>query len=163
MSLMDIPEVGRVLAEVFRVVRPGGFLQFSISHPCFATPHHKNLRDEAGRTYAHEVGGYFSGMEGEVQEWIFGAAPPEVREGKRPFRVPRFTRTLSEWLIMVIDAGFVLERFDEPCPGDEAVRERPSLQDAQVVAYFLHVRARKPDEPPYPNPAPSSAESAERP
>jgi hypothetical protein len=24
------------------------------------------------------------------------------------------------------------------------VRERPSLQDAQVVAYFLHVRARKP-------------------
>jgi hypothetical protein len=29
-------------------------------------------------------------------------------------------------------------------PGDEAVRERPGLQDAQVVAYFLQVRARKP-------------------
>jgi hypothetical protein len=38
----------------------------------------------------------------------------------------------------------LLERFGEPCPSDEAVQERPGLQDAQIVAYFLHVRARKP-------------------
>ncbi|MDQ4126507.1 MAG: class I SAM-dependent methyltransferase, partial [Actinomycetota bacterium] len=42
MSLMDIPETERVLAEAFRVLRPGGFFQFSISHPCFDTPHRKN-------------------------------------------------------------------------------------------------------------------------
>ncbi len=42
------------------------------------------------------------------------------------------------------DAGSLLERFGEPYPSDEAVRERPGLQDAQIVAYFLHVRARKP-------------------
>jgi hypothetical protein len=36
------------------------------------------------------------------------------------------------------------ERFGEPYPSHEAVRERPGLQDAQVVAYFLHVGARKP-------------------
>jgi hypothetical protein len=54
-----------------------------------------------------------------------------------------FTRTLSEWLNSLVEAGFVLERFGEPYPGDEAVRERPGLQDAQIVAYFLHVRARK--------------------
>ena len=30
MSLMDIPETERVLAEVFRVLRPRGFFQFSI-------------------------------------------------------------------------------------------------------------------------------------
>src|SRR5215813_9434587 len=29
MSLMDIPETERVLAEAYRVLRPGGFLQFS--------------------------------------------------------------------------------------------------------------------------------------
>jgi ubiquinone/menaquinone biosynthesis C-methylase UbiE len=29
MSLMDMPEIERVLAEVFRVLQPGGFLQFS--------------------------------------------------------------------------------------------------------------------------------------
>jgi hypothetical protein len=38
----------------------------------------------------------------------------------------------------------VLEHFGEPWPSDEAVQERPGLQDAQIVAYFLHVRARKP-------------------
>jgi hypothetical protein len=52
-------------------------------------------------------------------------------------------RTLGSWLNRMVEAGFVLERFGEPYPGDEAVTERPGLQDAQVVAYFLHVRARK--------------------
>ena len=146
MSLMDIPETERVLAEVFRVLRPGGFFQFSITHPCFDTPHRENLRDETGRTYAIEVGYYFREREGEVQEWLFSAAPPEVREGLPPFRTPIFMRTLSSWLNGLVGAGFVLERFGEPYPSDEAVRERPGLQDAQVVAYFLHVRARKPAE-----------------
>ena len=144
MSLMDIPETERVLVEIFRVLRPGGFLQFSISHPCFETPHRKTLRDESGRAYAREVGDYFRRLDGEVEEWIFSAVPPEVRAGTRPFRVPRFTRTLSEWLNLLIDTGFVLERLGEPRPSDEAVRERPRLQSAQVIALFLHVRARKP-------------------
>jgi SAM-dependent methyltransferase len=144
MSLMDIPETESVMAEVLRVLRPGGFFQFSIAHPCFATPHRKNLYDEAGRVFAIEVGDYFRGREGEVEEWLFSAAPPEVREGLRAFRVPLFTRTLSWWLNSLVEAGFVLERFGEPYPTDGVVRERPGLQDAQVVAYFLHVRARKP-------------------
>lgn len=144
MSLMDIPETERVLAEVFRVLKPGGFFQFSITHPCFDTPHRRNLRGEDGRTYAIEVGEYFTGREGEVKEWLFSAAPPEAREGKSPFRTPVFMRTLSSWLNRLVEAGFVPERFGEPYPEDEAVREHPGLQDAQVVACFLHVRARKP-------------------
>ena len=60
------------------------------------------------------------------------------------FRTPVFMRTLSSWLNKVIEADLVLEHFGEPCPSDEAVQERPGLQDAQIVAYFLHVRARKP-------------------
>src|SRR5215208_5238509 len=63
MSLMEIPETERVLAEVFRVLKPGGFFQFSITHPCFDTPHRKNLHDETGYTYAMEVGDYFGGRE----------------------------------------------------------------------------------------------------
>ena len=144
MSLMDIPETGRVLAEVFRVLRPGGFFQFSIEHPCFNPPHRRTLRDDDGNAYAREVGEYFRAMHGEPDEWIFSAAPTDIRENLRPFQVPRFTRTLSEWLNLLVQTGFVLEQFGEPCPDDEAVRERPRLQSAQVVAFFLHVRARKP-------------------
>lgn len=79
---------------------------------------------------AIEVGGYFRGREGKVKEWLFSAAPPEVREGLPPFRVPVFMRTLSSWLNGLVDAGFVLERFGEPYPSDEAIRERPRLQSA---------------------------------
>lgn len=143
MSLMDIPEVEEVVAEAFRALAPGGFLQFSISHPCYDTPHRENLRGEDGLTYAIEVGDYFRGHDGEIKEWRFAAAPPEAGN-LPPFRTPFFSRTLSEWLNLLLDAGFVLERFGEPCPDEEAVRERPGLQDAQVVAYFLHIRARKP-------------------
>jgi hypothetical protein len=81
---------------------------------------------------------------GEVEEWLFHAAPPEVREGLSPFRTPVFMRTLSSWLNKLVEADFVLERFGEPCPSDKAVQERPGSQDAQIVAYFLHVRVRKP-------------------
>ena len=150
MSFMDIPETGSVLAEACRVLRPGGFLQFSITHPCYDTPYRRNLRDEKGVTYAIEVGDYFRNLHGDVVEWLFNAAPTEVREGLPRFRVPRFTRTIGQWLNLVIDSGFLLERIEEPRPSDQIVAERPDLQDAQVVAYFLHVRALKPERQPGP-------------
>jgi SAM-dependent methyltransferase len=144
MSLMDIPETERVLAEAFRVLRPGGFLQFSILHPCFNPPHRRNCRDEEGGTYALEVGDYFVDAWGRIDEWTFGVAPESVRGRLPKFKVPRFHRPVSEWLNLLVAAGFSLERVAEPCPSDDTVREYPMLQDAQVAAYFLHVRVRKP-------------------
>ncbi len=143
MSLMEFPETGQALAEAHRVLRPGGFLQFSITHPCFDTPHRRNLRNAEGRTYAIEVGDYFRYCDGEVLEWTFGAAPEEARAGLAKFKTPMFNRTLSEWVNLVVEARFTIERMGEPHPSDEVVRESPNVQDAQVVAYFLHVRVRK--------------------
>ncbi len=143
MNLMDIPDTEEVLAEAYRILKPGGFLQFSIAHPCFDTPHRRNLRGDDGLTYAIEVGSYFRRMRGEIVEWTFGSAPAAVRARVGKFRVPRFTRTLSEWLNLLVEAGFTLEQIGEPRPDDATVRRHPALQDSQVVAYFLHVRARK--------------------
>jgi len=143
MSFMDVPETGNLLTEAHRILKPGGFLQFSISHPCFDTPHRKNLRRLGGKTYAIEVGGYFEGCDGEVTEWLFKAAPARIRNDLPKFRTPRFTRTLSYWFNALIETGFVIERIEEPRPDAEAVRACPAVQDAQVVAYFLHIRARR--------------------
>jgi ubiquinone/menaquinone biosynthesis C-methylase UbiE len=143
MSFMDVPETQQLLAEAFRVLKPGGFVQFSISHPCFSTPHRRLLRDQNRTAYAVEVGDYFRRLEGRVTEWNFGAAPARAKAGLRPFQTPVFHRPLSEWLNLVIDAGFRLERLGEPQPSDATLRACPKIQDAQVVAYFLHVRARK--------------------
>ncbi len=144
MSFMDIPETERVISEAFRVLKPGGFLQFSISHPCFNTRHRKNLRDEHGLTYAIEVGDYFHNLQGEVLEWHFHSAPTHLIAELQKFRTPLFTRTLSQWLNLLTAQGFLLERVEEPRPDDATVRACPAVQDAQVVAYFLHIRVRKP-------------------
>ena len=144
MRLMDVPTPERAIAEAFRVLKPGGFLQFSICHPCFDTPHRVNLRDDAGTTYAIEVGRYFERIDGRIMRWLFASAPDEVKQGMNLFEVPRFTRTISEWVNMLIEAGFAIERLSEPRPDDETVKAYPAVQDAQVAAYFLHVRARKP-------------------
>jgi ubiquinone/menaquinone biosynthesis C-methylase UbiE len=145
MSFMDIPETAWVLADAYRVLKPRGFLQFSIAHPCYDTPHRRNLRDEHGRTYAIEVGDYFRNLDGEVAEWIFGAVPPHVKQGLPKFKTPRFTRTVSQWLNLLIETGFLLERMEEPRPSDATVLACPDLQDAKIVAYFLHIRVRKPE------------------
>jgi ubiquinone/menaquinone biosynthesis C-methylase UbiE len=144
MSFMDIPEIDRVIGEAYRVLKPGGFLQFSITHPCFDTPHRRNLRNEQGVTYAYEVGDYFRNLHGDVAEWLFSAAPAEVKRGLPKFKTPRFTHTLSQWLNLLIDTGFIIEHIAEPRPSDETARACPNVQDAQVVPYFLHVRVRKP-------------------
>src|SRR5262249_2693578 len=144
MSFMHVPETDRVLAEAFRVLKTGGFLQFSICHPCFDTPHRRNLRDAVGWTYAIEVGDYFRNLEAEMTDWLFSAAPPEAKAGLPLFRTPRFTRTLSQWLNLLIVTGFRLERLAEPRPSDETVRDCPTLQDAQVASYVLHIRVRRP-------------------
>jgi SAM-dependent methyltransferase len=143
MSLMDMPQPQRVLGETQRVLKPGGFLQFSFTHPCFDTEHRRRVKDAAGRTYAMEVGSYFAGADGRIDEWIFHSAPPEVTRGLRKFRVPRFHRTVSEWINMTVDAGLAIERVSEPQASDEAAARFPKLQGTQVVPFFLHVRSRK--------------------
>ena len=145
MSLMDMPDVPRVLAEAARVLRPGGFLQASIEHPCFLTPHRRKVKDADGRTIAIEVGEYFRPRDGETSEWTFGQAPLEVRAGLPPFRIPQFTRPLSDWLRLWLDTGWRLERLEEPRPDEETVRRFPRLRDATVTATFLHLRVRVPD------------------
>ena len=146
MSLMDIADLEKTLEEIYRVLKPGGFFQFSIMHPCFDTPHRRNLRDESGRTFAYEIGDYFDVSGEGVAEWIFSAAPPKLKEQFSKFRIPFFRRTLSEWLNLLVEKGFVLERFGEPRPDDATVRKIPNIQDAQVIPYFLHVRVRKPKD-----------------
>jgi SAM-dependent methyltransferase len=143
MSFMDVPEQHRVLGEAHRVLKPGGFLQFSILHPCFTTPRWRWVRDETGRGVALECADYFERRQGVVEEWTFSHASPEQREGLEPFRVPRFWKTLADWMNLLVDAGFRLERMEEPSADDEALRKWPHLIGTRIVAYFLIVRCRK--------------------
>lgn len=144
MSFMVIPEMRCALTEVYRPLKLGGFLQFSITHPCFETAHRRALRDENGHAYAKEVDDYFRNRQGDVIEFLFSGVPAEIRGRLSKFKVPRFTRTISRWLNLLMEKGFRLERMEGPRASDDIVRQQPCLQSAQLVASFLYLRARKP-------------------
>ena len=125
-------------------MKHGGFFQFSILHPCFTSRYTTWDKDTTGRHLALRIRDYLDPEPEWIEEFTFGAAPEEVREGLEPFRVPRFDRTLAQWLNVVADAGFVLERVREPKPSKAAVRENPRLEDALRIPWFLQARWRKP-------------------
>jgi SAM-dependent methyltransferase len=143
MSLMDMADQGAALRETGRVLRPGGFLQFSILHPCFVPPHRKVLREPNNATRAIEVGGYFDVIDGRIDTFHFQSLPEEERRKTEPFRIPRFHRILSEWVDLIVAAGLIIERFGEPRVSIDVAKAEPVLEDTLVAPLFLHVRARK--------------------
>lgn len=144
MSLMDMPRPETALRGIWRVLRSGGFLQFSILHPCFFPPHRTLVRNEHGQPCAVELAGYFDRADGLIDRWTFSAAPPATREAYDRFQIPRFHRPVSEWLNAVLDAGFTIDRLAEPHADDETARRVPYVADTRIAGYFLHVRCRKP-------------------
>jgi ubiquinone/menaquinone biosynthesis C-methylase UbiE len=144
MSFMDAPEHDRIIAEAYRVLRPGGFLQFSMTHPCFQTSGWEWLLDEDGKRTALVVSDYFYPPEREIEEWIFGGVSQELQEELGNFRVPVFRRTLSSWINLLIESGFQIERMEEPHADADTIKRFPQLADTRIIAYFLIIRCRKP-------------------
>jgi SAM-dependent methyltransferase len=144
MSFMDMPHHEKVIAETYRVLKPGGFLQFSITHPCFQTPRWKFIYDETGNISSVECGDYFFPPAEEIEEWCFRNVPHELVDGFGNFRVPAFRRTLSGWLNLLLESGFILEAFCEPFASEESVERHSSLAVTRVIAFFLIIRCRKP-------------------
>ncbi len=141
MALMDGPDYEGALEEIHRVLRPGGWLVFSVTHPCFMTRGFGWIEDEDGGMKL-TVSQYFND-EPWVEHWGFTAAPDP--EEATLFAVPAFPRTVSEYLNVLIRAGFTLTEIAEPRAPEEACRRYPGMKGwRDHAALFLHVRAVKP-------------------
>jgi ubiquinone/menaquinone biosynthesis C-methylase UbiE len=144
MALMDMAEPQGAISEAQRVIKPGGFFQFSIIHPCFGSPPSKWIDDEKGRHIARQCWDYFKEGFLTIEKWIFYKTPPELKARLGKFQVPRFHFTLASWMNMLIEAEFVIEHLHEPSASDEVLERLPEFADTRVIAEYLIVRCRKP-------------------
>jgi SAM-dependent methyltransferase len=142
MSLMDVGDPEGTLRDIARVLRPGGFTQFSVVHPATSTPIRRWVNDESGARHALAIGDYF--YQGPLTEtWTFGAAPPEVRDRHRPFTISYARRTLAGWLNAVVNAGLAIEQIGEPCADEATAATHEEVADTRIAPYFLLVRAHR--------------------
>ena len=136
MSLMDMPEPDRAISAAADVLKPGGRLVFSITHPCFQTPYREWHRDEVGNKLALKVSDYFASGPLELNF----VAVSDLYD----LATTQFHATLTQWFRWITAAGLRVHNIDEPRPTEEALKQHPDLIDAEMVAYFLLFDARKP-------------------
>jgi ubiquinone/menaquinone biosynthesis C-methylase UbiE len=142
MALMDGPDYEKAIAEIYRVLRKNGDFFFSISHPCFMTEGFGWVTEGKEKPLL-TVSGYFS-KKGWIERWQFSQAPEGIRKDVLPFAIPRFPRTLAEYINPLVQAGFILKKLAEPRPSASDCRDYPFLQRwRDAGSLFLQVHCVK--------------------
>lgn len=120
LALEHVRDWDALFAELRRILAPDGWLLFSAQHPAFT-----GARLRSGRYLDVE----------RVEErwgWVGGAVPAF------------YHRPLSAMVNALADAGFAIDRMDEPVPTDEFRRQRPDEYDRlQRQPGFILFRARR--------------------
>lgn len=119
LSLMNMDDMPAVVAEVARVLRPGGSFCFSLLHPL------STLGD------AGSAASYFD----EVRY------SERLERGGLRLTLHDTHRPLADYFEATWRAGFVVERLVEPTPDDAYVADHPDVARWRERPAFLHVRA----------------------
>jgi ubiquinone/menaquinone biosynthesis C-methylase UbiE len=123
MALMDIPDLERALDAIARILVPGGWFAFAITHPCFKPPAYGELIDHVDGRVRRTVGQYF-------------AEGPWDGPGKNTSHLPSraYHRTLSTYINTLVASGLGIEALREPQFDTPVWRE---------AAQLLYARCRK--------------------
>jgi SAM-dependent methyltransferase len=118
LCLMNMDDPRAVVAEIARVLKPGGRLCCSLLHPLRTATHAGEAGYFRARRYTETIAG-----EG---------ATLELNDTHRP---------LGAYTDALWSAGFAIERLVEPLPDDDHVRDFPSAAQWRQRPGFLHMRA----------------------
>lgn len=127
LTLIDIPDIKSAIAEMTRVLRPGGALLIAnLTSFNTAGPPTGWTRDANG-----ELRFFIDNYLDERAEWI----------GWHDIKVQNWHRPLSAYMSLLLAHGLELRHFDEPSPtgGDPAKAAR-----YRRVPFFLVMEWRKP-------------------
>ena len=124
-----IEYLGRLMAEVYRSLVPGGCLVFSVEHPIFTAPADPTWSVDADGRKTWPVDSYL--IEGRRStDWLTKG-------------VIKRHRTLATYLNQLLRCGFVISHVEEWGPTDEQIASRPELAAERQRPPFLLVAARR--------------------
>jgi SAM-dependent methyltransferase len=124
--------VDEAIAEVARVLQPGGRFLFFLNHPLLQTPNSGWIDDQI--------------LDPPEQYWRVGAylvESEEVEEVEKGVFIPFIHRPLSRYVNAMAANGMLLEHMDEPPPPPGFVALAPEYPDAATIPRLLVLRARK--------------------
>lgn len=124
-----IADLDAIFAKVFRTLKDGGVFLFNIEHPVFTAGINEDwIYREDGAPQAWPVDNYF--YPGERDTVFLG------------HKVAKQHHTLTQILMGVLGAGFVIEQVEEAQPPEDMM-DIPGMRDEMRRPMMLLVRARK--------------------
>ncbi len=124
-----IADLNRLLVQVYRSLRPGGHLVFSVEHPIFTAPIQPGWRIDAEGRKTWPVDSYL--QEGpRSTDWL---AKGVVKQH----------RTVASYINMLLRVGFSLCHVEEWGPTEQQIASRAELADERQRPPFLLAAAER--------------------
>ncbi len=127
-----IRDVDRAIAEVARVLQPGGRFCFFLNHPLLQTPNSGWIDDQF--------------LDPPEQYWRIGPYLIEdetIEEVEKDVFIPFIHRPLSRYINTLSDNGLLLERMEEPAPPAGFLAKAEEYAAASTIPRLLYLRTRK--------------------
>ncbi len=127
-----IRDVDSAIAEVARVLEPGGRFCFFLNHPLLQTPNSGWIDDQF--------------LDPPEQYWRIGPYLVEdetIEEVEKDVFIPFIHRPLSRYINTLADHGLMLERMEEPAPPPGFLAKAEEYAAASTIPRLLYLRTRR--------------------
>ncbi len=127
-----IREVDQAIAEVARVLQPGGRFCFFLNHPLLQVPNSGWIDDQM--------------LDPPEQYWRIGPYLIEdetIEEVEKDVFIPFIHRPLSRYINALADNGLMLERMVEPAPPPGFLAKASEYEAAASIPRLLYLRTCK--------------------
>jgi SAM-dependent methyltransferase len=127
-----IRDVDSAIAEVARVLEPGGRFCFFLNHPLLQTPNSGWIDDQF--------------LDPPEQYWRIGEYLVEnetIEEVEKDVFIPFIHRPLSRYVNALAGNGLLLEHMLEPAPPSGFIDRASEYADAATIPRLLYLRTRK--------------------
>ncbi|CAA9213912.1 MAG: hypothetical protein AVDCRST_MAG50-337 [uncultured Acidimicrobiales bacterium] len=125
-----IDDVAEAIAEVARVLEPGGRFLFFLNHPLLQTP----------------GSGWIDDIDLAEQYWRIGPYLVEdhtLEEVEKDVWIPFIHRPLSRYVNLLASNGLLIRRMDEPAPPEGFLQKAAEYRDAATIPRLLFLRTEK--------------------